>query len=230
MVTRESALQKLPAAWRKSSTTPTAVRLRFTSDDQPGIARLKRGSSFAYQDAKHRPVKKPATLARIRMLAIPPAWTDVWICAVENGHLQATGHDARGRKQYRYHPAWRVQRDGNKYAGLAKVVKVLPSLRRRVKRDLRERGMTRNKVLATVVRALESTLIRIGNDTYARSNGSYGLTTMKNRHARVRGSKVEFNFRGKSGVQHAIVCDDAQLAKLIRRCQDLPGRDLFGYG
>ncbi len=176
-----------------------------------------------------RPVRDPATLARIRSLAIPPAWNDVWICPSPDGHLQATGRDARGRKQYRYHPRWRALRDDTKYARMIDFARALPKIRRRTRRDLKRRGMPREKVLAAVVRLLESTLIRVGNDEYARDNHSYGLTTIRNHHAAVRGSKVHFDFRGKSGVEHEIDIDDPRLAKVVRRCQDLPGQELFAY-
>jgi DNA topoisomerase-1 len=170
-----------------------------------------------------------ADRARIRALAIPPAWTDVWICADPRGHLQATGRDARGRKQYRYHPRWREVRDQDKYGRLPEFGRALPAIRRRIGRDLGRHGLPRQKVLAAVVKLLETTFIRIGNDEYARQNRSYGLTTMRDGHVRVSGSKVRFMFRGKSGVQHALELDDRRLARIVRRCRDLPGQELFQY-
>jgi DNA topoisomerase-1 len=174
-------------------------------------------------------IKERRTLIRIRSLAIPPAWTDVWICTREDGHLQATGRDARGRKQYRYHQQWRAVRDENKYQRLISFAKALPKIRRRIARDLRRKGLPREKVLAAVVKLLETTLIRVGNDEYAKSNGSFGLTTMRDRHAHVRGAKVSFEFRGKSGVEHEIDLEDPRLARIVRQCQDLPGQELFQY-
>jgi DNA topoisomerase-1 len=203
--------------------------LRYTSDDRPGIRRQTRGKNFVYVRPDNSRVSDAATLARIKRLAIPPAWTEVWICPHENGHIQATGRDARSRKQYRYHPHWRQQRDENKFGRMIAFARTLPRIRRRVQRDLRRRGMPREKVLATVVRLLEATLIRVGNDEYARQNGSYGLTTMHNRHVRVDGGKIRFAFRGKSGKQHEISVRDPQLARIVRRCQDMPGQELFGY-
>lgn len=160
---------------------------------------------------------------------IPPAWTDVWISPLENGHIQATGRDARGRKQYRYHSRWRDVRDGNKYERLLTFGTALPAIRRRVAADLRKKGMTREKVLATVVRLLEATLIRVGNDEYVHANGSYGLTTMRNRHVKVSGNKIAFGFKGKSGKEHRIDLHNAKLAKIVRRCQGMPGQELFAY-
>jgi DNA topoisomerase I len=160
---------------------------------------------------------------------IPPAWTDVWICPDPRGHLQATGRDARGRKQYRYHPRWREVRDEDKYGRLAEFGRALPAIRRRIARDLRRRGLPREKVLAAVVALLETTFIRVGNDEYARTNNSYGLTTMRDAHVRVSGSKVRFLFRGKSGVRHELELDDRRLARIVRQCRDLPGQELFQY-
>ena len=174
-------------------------------------------------------MRDPETPRRIRSLVIPPAWTDVWICLDGNGHIQAVGRDARGRKQYRYHPRWSEVRAEAKYERVLAFGETLPRIRRRVAADLRRRGMSREKVLATVVRLLETTLIRVGNDEYAQRNGSYGLTTLHNRHAKVRGSEFTFEFKGKGGKRHRIDGRDARLAMLVRRCQDLPGQDLFGY-
>jgi DNA topoisomerase-1 len=174
-------------------------------------------------------VRDDATLERIRKLAIPPAWTDVWICPAPNGHLQATGRDARGRKQYRYHAAYRRRREAAKYERLITFAKALPAIRERVDADLARPGLPREKVLAAVVRLLELTLIRVGNDEYARLNRSFGLTTMRNRHATIRGSALRFRFRGKSGQQHEVSLRDRRLAALVRRCRDLPGQELFQY-
>lgn len=203
--------------------------LRYVSDGRPGIARKVHGRAFAYRAPDGKAVRDAETLRRIRSLAIPPAWTQVWICPNENGHIQAVGRDARGRKQYRYHPRWHELRDEAKYGRVIAFGEALPRIRRHVAADLRRRGMSREKVLATVVRLLETTLIRVGNDEYAQQNGSYGLTTLHNRHAKVRGGQITFEFKGKSGKQHRIDVRDPHLAKLVRHCQELPGQDLFGY-
>ncbi|HEY2397016.1 MAG TPA: DNA topoisomerase IB [Rudaea sp.] len=202
--------------------------LVYVTDREPGFRRERRRSQFVYIGARGR-LRDGRILQRIRRLAIPPAYTDVWICRRANGHLQATGRDARGRKQYRYHPLWRATRDATKYGRMLAFVERLPELRRRVAADLRLPGLPRQKVLALLVRLLETSLIRVGNDEYARSNQSYGLTTLKNRHARVRRESIRFSFRGKSGQFHDIRLDDARLARIVRRCQDLPGQDLFQY-
>jgi DNA topoisomerase-1 len=203
--------------------------LRYVSDKRPGISRQRRGKAFTYATPDGRTLRDKDALARIRSLAIPPAWTRVWICPFENGHIQATGRDARGRKQYRYHPDWREVRDGNKYERVLAFGRKLPAIRRRVAADLRRKGMPRQKVLATVVRLLETTLIRVGNDEYAATNGSYGLTTLRNRHAKVTGEKITFGFSGKGGKKHSIDVRDGTIAKLVRRCQELPGQELFTY-
>jgi DNA topoisomerase-1 len=203
--------------------------LRYVSDGRPGIRRIRAGKGFRYVKADGKPVRDAATLARIRSLVIPPAWTKVWICALENGHLQATGRDARGRKQYRYHPCWRATRDETKYDRIFAFGRALPAIRARVDADLRRHGLPREKVLATVVRLLETTLIRVGNEEYARENNSYGLTTLQNRHVRVTGETVHFAFRGKSGVRHRIDVRDGRLARVVKRCHDLPGLELFQY-
>jgi DNA topoisomerase-1 len=206
-----------------------AASLRYVSDDDPGIKREPRGSGFRYLDAGGAAIRDAATLERIRSLVIPPAWREVWICPHPSGHIQATGRDDRGRKQYIYHPRWRQVRDEAKFSHMALFGAALPKIRRRVSRDMKLPGIPRAKVLATLVRLLERTLIRIGNDEYARTNGSFGLTTLRNHHAEVRGSKIRFRFRGKSGKLHEIDLADPRLARLVKRCQDLPGQELFQY-
>jgi len=203
--------------------------LRFSRDTEPGLARLGEPGKFEYVDSKGSRCADETTLERIRKLAIPPAWTDVWICKDERGHLQATGRDARGRKQYRYHAAWRQTREADKFDQLEAFAKALPAIRRRVRTDLALDGLPRRKVLAAIVRLLESTCIRIGNERYAEENDSFGLTTMRNRHVRVNGARVEFRFRGKSGKFHRIAVDDPRLARIVGHCRDLPGEDLFQY-
>jgi DNA topoisomerase-1 len=203
--------------------------LRHSSDASPGIRRLRAGRGFSYRDADDRRIKDRETLDRIRRLAIPPAWTDVWISPIPNGHLQATGRDARGRKQYRYHARYRRRRDAAKFERLVAFARALPAIRKRVDKDLASPGLTRDKVLAAVVRLLELTLIRVGNDEYARLNKSFGLTTLRNRHASVRGSSIRFRFRGKSGRTHEVGLRDRRLAAVIRRCRDLPGQELFQF-
>ncbi|HEX7949416.1 MAG TPA: hypothetical protein VF494_03635 [Candidatus Limnocylindrales bacterium] len=203
--------------------------LRYSADDRPGIERRRAGRGFTYRDPDGRRIRDRATLARIRALAVPPAWTDVWISPDPRGHLQATGRDARGRKQYRYHARWRARRDDAKFERIVAFAGLLPRIRRRVDRDLGRRALVRDKVLAAVVRLLELTLIRVGNDEYARLNRSFGLTTLRDRHALVRGSTIRFRFRGKSGRQHDVDIRDRRLAGIVRRCQELPGQDLFQY-
>jgi len=206
-----------------------AAGLRYVSDARPGIGRQRRGEAFAYRDAAGKAVTDEATLARIRSLAIPPAYTEVWICPRENGHIQATGRDARGRKQYRYHPRWREVRDGTKYEHMAEFAAALPAIRARVAADLRRKELGREKVLATVVRLLETTLIRVGNDGYARENGSFGLTTLRNRHVAVKGDGMRFAFRGKSGKTWKLGVEDRRIAKVVKACQELPGQELFAW-
>jgi DNA topoisomerase I len=184
---------------------------------------------FKYYSASGRLIRKAAELKRLRALAVPPAWTDVWICPDPRGHIQATGRDARGRKQYRYHHDWRACRDDNKYGRLTQFASALPRIRRRTKADLARPGLPREKVLATVVQLLEKSLIRVGNDEYARSNKSFGLTTLRNKHVNVRGSTLIFEFKGKSGVHHRVNVDDRRLASIVRQCQELPGYELFEY-
>ena len=203
--------------------------LRYVTDNEPGIRRLKARGGFRYVDPDGQPVREPADLARIKALAIPPAWTNVWISTNSDGHLQATGRDDRGRKQYRYHPQWRETRDETKYGRMLEFGRALPRIRRRIERDLALPGLPREKVLAAVVELLELTLIRVGNEEYARANASYGLTTMRDEHVDVSPNLVTFVFRGKSGKEHEIGLRDRRLASVVRRCRDLPGQVLFQY-
>jgi DNA topoisomerase-1 len=220
------ALDQLPSDPYESA---KAAGLRYVTADSPGIARKRKGKNFEYFDAKHKPVKDEKVLSRIRSLVIPPAWTNVWICAEANGHLQAVGWDARGRKQYRYHPLYRAVRDATKFTRMVAFSQALPAIRKRVKRDLALPGMPKNKVLATVVNLLERTCIRVGNEEYARENGSFGLTTLRNQHVKVQGGAMRFHFKGKSGVVHDVELSDRRLAKIVRECQCIPGHELFGY-
>jgi DNA topoisomerase-1 len=206
-----------------------AAGLRYVSDAAPGIGRIASGKGFRYVDARGAPVKDPATLTRIRALAIPPAWTDVWICPLARGHIQATGRDARGRKQYRYHADWRTVRDETKFERMLSFSAALPAIRRAIDADLALPGMPRRKVIATVVRLLESTGIRVGNDEYAKANRSYGLTTLRSHHVEIDGAKLRFEFRGKSGKVHSVGIADRRLARIVARCQSLPGEELFQY-
>jgi len=203
--------------------------LRYVSDDQPGFSRQRKGEEFEYFDAKGKPIRDEQRLLRIKRLAIPPAWRDVWICPSPNGHIQATGRDDRRRKQYRYHERWREIRDENKYDRLISFGKALPKIRRRVKKDLALSGLPREKVLATIVQLLERSLIRVGNEEYARENKSFGLTTMQDRHVDVKGSELRFRFRGKSGREHKVDVTDRRLAQIVSKVQDLPGQSLFQY-
>ncbi|MFN8506983.1 MAG: DNA topoisomerase IB [Dehalococcoidia bacterium] len=203
--------------------------LRYVSDVTPGIARRRARGGFRYTFPDGGPVRDAATLARIRSLAVPPAWTEVWICPDADGHMQATGRDARGRKQYRYHPHWREVRDASKYDRLQAFGAALPRIRAACDRDLRRPGLSREKVLAAVVRLLEATLIRVGNGEYARDNRSYGLTTLRDRHVSIDGSRIEFRFRGKSGVRHDVRLQDRRLATVVGRCREIPGQELFQY-
>jgi DNA topoisomerase-1 len=206
-----------------------AASLRYVSDSRPGIRRWRSGRGFSYVDADGRLARDKATLMRIRALAIPPAWTDVWICPLPNGHLQATGRDARHRKQYRYHKRWHEVRDETKYERMILFGHTLPRIRARVANDLALEHLPRENVLATIVRLLETTFIRVGNEEYARTNGSFGLTTLLNEHVRIEGPHIRFRFQGKSGKSHSIKISDRRLAKLVKRIRDLPGQDLFQY-
>ena len=203
--------------------------LTWCNDDSPGLSRRRCGKGWSYRDAKGRPVTDPKTLDRIRALAIPPAWTDVWICPKANGHIQATGRDVKGRKQYRYHADWSAARSENKFERLPDFARKLPKLRERVDHDLSLRGACKDKVLATAVRLLEITLIRIGNAAYARQNRSYGLTTLHKRHLDVDGAALTFEFRGKSGKDHRVSVRDRRLARVVRALEELPGQQLFKY-
>ena len=203
--------------------------LQYVSDDRAGYTRKAKRGNFDYLDTEGERIRDEQRLLRIKRLAIPPAWTNVWICPSSTGHIQATGRDARRRKQYRYHERWREIRDENKFDRLADFAKALPKIRRRIARDMKLPGLPREKVLATVIRLLERTFIRVGNEEYARENKSFGLTTIKNRHVKVKGAHLRFRFRGKSGRQHEVDVTDRRIAKIVSKCQDLPGQDLFQY-
>ena len=205
------------------------ARLRYVNDRQPGITRERVGGDFAYRDPEGKVIKDAAELARIKKLAVPPAWTDVWICPLENGHLQATGRDARRRKQYRYHARWRHTRDETKYEHLLEFGRALPAIRRRVEADLGLPGLPRNKVLAAVVRLMEDTLARVGNPEYASQNNTFGLTTLRNRHVRITRGRIELDFRAKHGIRHVSLVSDRKLARVVKNCRDLPGSELFQY-
>ena len=217
----EAALDPLAAA--------KLAKLRHVSDDMPGITRHKARNGFDYRLPSGELVRDLDTLKRIRSLAIPPAWTAVWICPHPNGHIQAIGRDKRGRKQYRYHPRWREVRDESKYGKMLAFGRVLPAIRERVDADLRRRGLSRERVLAAVVRLMETTLFRIGNIEYAKANKSYGLTTLRDRHVEIDGSRIHLNFRGKHGIRHETDINDRRLARVIKDCRDLPGYELFQY-
>ena len=206
--------------------------LVYVSDDSPGIHRIRRGETFAYRSPNGKPLRDKTELTRIRQLAIPPAYSQVWICPSPHGHLQATGRDARGRKQYRYHPKWRSARDETKFDRMQAFGAALPRIRARVQRDLAApvgENVLRDTVIAAIVRLLDATLVRVGNDEYARSNGSFGLTTLRNRHVAVHGQALTLRFRGKSGVTHEVALQDRRVARVVKRCQALPGQELFQY-
>ena len=209
--------------------TAKEAGLRYVSDTGPGIRRRMGSLGFKYIGVDGRVIRNRAQIARINALAVPPAWTGVWICPDPRGHIQAVGRDAKGRKQYRYHPAWRATRDGNKYGRMIAFAGALPRIRRRTAADLARPGLPRRKVLAAVVQLLEKSLIRVGNDEYAKNNNSFGLTTLRNHHATVRGSTVRFTFKGKSGVKHSVGLADRRLARIVKACQELPGQELFEY-
>ena len=224
-----AAPHALPDVVDDPEATADEAGLRYVTDDEPGITRRRAGRGWVFTSADGRRITEQPSLSCIKLLAIPPAWTDVWICPDRRGHVQATGRDARGRKVYRYHPRWRQARDDEKYTRMLAFARALPRIRRRVDRDLRRPGLPREKVLAAVVALLERTRIRVGNEEYARENRSFGLTTLRDRHARIRGGRLTFAFRGKSGKAHEVEVADARLARIVSRCQDLPGQQLFGY-
>jgi DNA topoisomerase-1 len=226
---RRSRKKALPEPILDPVESAKAAGLRYVSDTRPGIRRHPFRKSFRYTSADGTRLRDPDILARIKSLVIPPAWTDVWICPIANGHLQATGRDARHRKQSRYHPRWRTVRDETKYERMTFFAETLPTIRQRVDQDLGLPGLPREKVLATVVSLMESTHIRVGNAEYARENKSYGLTTMRNRHVEVNGSNITFTFQGKSRVHHTVNLHDRRLANIVKRCADIPGYELFQY-
>lgn len=203
--------------------------LRYVNDEVPGFSRRRYRDGFRYLDVSGKPLRNPEHLARIKFLAIPPAWTGVWICPEADGHLQATGRDARGRKQYRYHKNWRKVRDEAKYERLIGFGLKLPAIRARIEDDIQRPGLTREKVVATIVRLLDVTHLRIGNEEYAQSNKSFGLTTLRNRHVVIEGTAIEFRFRGKSGVSHTVRVTEPRLTRIVRRMRELPGQELFQY-
>lgn len=213
----------------ESKAEARSAGLQYVTDQMRGIRRAGSPNAFYYLDADGKRVKDEAVLARIARLVLPPAWTDVWIAPSAIAHLQATGRDARGRKQYRYHAKWRTHREETKFARMLAFGKALPKIRKRVKHDLALKGMPRDKILATVVRLLEITLIRVGNEEYVKANHSYGLTTLRNRHVNISGGELSFEFRGKSGKQHQIGLNDRRIAAIVKRCKDLPGAELFQY-
>jgi len=230
----------VPETWQRSPAVEAAelvdpvasaraAGLRYVSDQSPGIRRKRVGKAFTYLASDGRTIRDGEIIRRVKSLAIPPAWTDVWICLDARGHLQATGRDARGRKQYRYHHRWREVRDTVKYDRMLAFAEALPKIREQTDRDLERPGLPREKVLATIVRLLEDTRIRIGNDEYRIDNGSYGLTTLRNRHVSVIGAEVRFTFRGKSGKQHNIELHDRRMARIIKRFREIPGQELFQY-
>lgn len=218
---------------RKQNVDPKQVSLRagltYVSDTAPGIRRVHRSGGFAFVSPKGRLIRDPQVLRRVRNLVIPPAWRDVWICPTDTGHIQAVGRDARGRKQYRYHPRWQQVRQETKFHRMLTFGRLLPRIRRRIDADLRMPGLPREKVLAAVIRLMERTHVRVGNDEYASQNNSFGLTTLQDRHAKVAGAKIAFKFRGKSGKEHEIELADPRLAKIVRACQELPGQELLQY-
>ena len=206
-----------------------SAKLRHVTDRKPGITRSRVEDGFEYRDVDGSLITDEAVISRIRKLAIPPAYQDVWICRDPRGHLQAVGRDARGRKQYRYHPNWRAVRDENKYGKMLVFGRVLPMIRQQVEHDLRLHGLPKRKVLAAIVSLLEKTMMRVGNEEYAKENNSYGLTTLRDGHARIKGGHVTFDFRGKHGIDHHIDLADRRLARIVERCRDLPGQDLFQF-
>ena len=225
----EPVADALPPGVVDAKEAAAEAGLRYVSDEQPGITRRRSGNGFAYWMPDGSPVRDKATLERIRSLAVPPAYRDVWICPHANGHIQATGRDDKGRKQYRYHPRWREVRDAAKFEHIMEFAAALPGIRARVDADMKKSGMPREKVLATIVHLLETTLIRVGNDDYVKQNGSFGLTTLRNRHVAVDGSELRFSFKGKSGKSWRLGVKDRRVARIVRQCQELPGQELFQY-
>jgi DNA topoisomerase-1 len=217
------------ALLRDGARAARAARLSYAALDGPGWGRKKRGKGFTYHDERGRRIRDPDAVARVRKLAIPPAWTNVWISASPLTHIQATGRDAKGRKQYKYHERFRALREAAKYDHILRFGQKLPALRRTLARDLEKPGLGQDKVLSAVIALMQRTCIRVGNDRYADTNGSYGLTTLRDRHARIRGSAIELQFKGKSGKAHHIRLDDARLARIVRSCRDIPGQRLFQY-
>ena len=227
MLTKETS--ELPAVVLDPVAAARAAKLRYVSDRKPGFTRRRVENGFEFYDTDGSQITDEETIARIRKLAIPPAYTDVWICRDPAGHLQAVGRDARGRKQYRYHANWRAVRDENKYGKMLVFGRVLPKIRKQVAHDLGLHGLPKRKVLAAIVALLEKTMMRVGNEEYAKGNNSFGLTTLRDRHAKVKGGHVVFDFRGKHGIEHHIDLSDRRLAKVVERCRDLPGQDLFQF-
>lgn len=219
----------IPVAAPENVYAAKAARLRYVNDRQPGITRKAAAGGFVFRDPKGKVIRDAAQLARIKALAVPPAWTDVWICPLENGHLQATGRDARRRKQHRYHPRWRRIRDETKYGHMLEFGRALPAIRRRIEADLGRPGLPREKVLAAVVRLMEDTLARVGNPEYAAQNNTFGLTTLRNRHVRIVRGRIELDFRAKHGIRHVSLVSDRKLARVVKNCRDLPGSELFQY-
>ena len=226
---RRSLLTQYRSIGSDSASELREEGLVYSTDSKPGIRRIRRGRGFAYIDRDGKRITDAATLERIHALAVPPAWTDVWICDRPRGHLQATGRDARGRKQSRYHERWTEIRDADKFARTIGFMRVLPKIRRRVARDLKRPGLDHDKVIATIVRLMQTTLIRVGNEEYAKENRSFGLTTLRHRHAQVDGSIVRLRFKGKSGKQVDAKVTDRRIVRIIRRLQELPGQELFEW-
>jgi len=224
-----SSQPDIPIPSPESVSAARDARLRYVSDRQPGITRKGVAGHFMYRNPKGKVIRDAAELARIKVLAVPPAWTDVWICPLENGHLQATGRDARRRKQYRYHARWRRARDETKYEHMLEFGQALPAIRRRIAADLGLPGLPREKVLAAVVRLMEDTLARVGNPEYAAQNNTFGLTTLRNRHVRITRGRIELDFRAKHGIRHVSQVSDRKLARVVKNCRDLPGCELFQY-
>lgn len=219
---------QLRVAAKNPEKAAALVKLVYVKSDEPGITRIQRGSEFIYV-LDNKPLKDKQEIERIRRLVIPPAWTDVWICPLPNGHIQATGFDVRKRKQYRYHELWNVLRNETKYHRLLEFGKILPQIRLKIEQDLADKQLSQNKVIAIVLSLMERTYIRIGNNEYEKQNGSYGLTTLKDKHATITGDKVLFSFKGKKGVYHDITLQNRRLARAVKQCRDVPGKELFQY-